>query len=215
MAIVDLLVIGLAITLEPIPVTAFILVLSTTRGPLNGAFFIVGWVLSLAVVIVGVVLITGGKPPAPNTAPSDAVLSIKIFLGVALIGFGLYRLGRSDRPHKPAAWMTKLENLSGWAAAGTGVLVQPWPLVAVGAATVSQLPVACLAQWALLVGFCVLCTASFGAMEVHVLVSPSVAQKRLERLRKWIDTHRDQAIVVLSLTVGVWLVGDSSYLVAT
>lgn len=215
MAIIDLAVIGLAVTLEPIPVTAFILVLSTKRGTLNGAFFIFGWLLSLAVVVVGVVLITGGKPPAPSTAPSDAVLSIKIFLGAALIAFAIYRQRRSDRPHKPAAWMAKLENLSVWAAAGLGVLVQPWPLVAAGAATVSQLQVASLAEYAILVGFCILCTSSFGAMEVHALMSPDVARQRLERLRLWIDTHRDQVIILLSLIVGFWLVGSSSYLIAT
>jgi hypothetical protein len=35
------------------------------------------------------------------------------------------------------------------------------------------------------------------------------------QLRLWIDTHRDQAIVVLSLIVGLRLMGDNSYLIAT
>ena len=173
MAIIDLAVIGLAVTLEPIPVTAFILVLSTKRGTLNGAFFIFGWLLSLAVVVVGVVLITGGKPPAPSTAPSDAVLSIKIFLGAALIAFAIYRQRRSDRPHKPAAWMAKLKTFRFGPPPGWACCVQPWPLVAAGAATVSQLQVASLAEYAILVGFCILCTSSFGAMEVHALIRPT------------------------------------------
>jgi hypothetical protein len=87
--------------------------------------------------------------------------------------------------------------------------------MAVGAATVSQPPVASLAHCALLVGFYVLCTASFGPMRMHILMSPDVAQNRLERLRLWIDTHRHQAIVLLSLIAGFWPVGDTSYRVAT
>ena len=47
--IIDLIIIGLAITLEPIPLTAFILVLASRGGVRKGAAFIFGWLLSLAV----------------------------------------------------------------------------------------------------------------------------------------------------------------------
>ncbi len=215
MVALDLLIIGLAVTLEPIPLTAFILVLSTDRGPRNGAWFIAGWILSLAVIVAAVVLITGGKPPAPSSEPSTAVLSIKILLGTALVLFGVWRLRHSGRPRKAPSWMAKLDHLSGWTAAGLGILIQPWPLVAAGAATVAQLHVATVADYLLLIAFCLLCTASYGALEIHVLLAPELAHQRLEGIRSWIDTHRDQAIVVLSLLVGFWLIADSSYLIAS
>jgi hypothetical protein len=34
-------------------------------------------------------------------------------------------------------------------------------------------------------------------------------------MRTWIDGHTDQAIVVLSLVVGCWLLGNSIYLIVT
>jgi hypothetical protein len=37
----------------------------------------------------------------------------------------------------------------------------------------------------------------------------------LDALRTWIDTHRDQAIVVLSLILGFWLLGDNLYLIVS
>ena len=49
--ILDLLLIGLVITLEPIPLTAFLLILLSKGGTRKGAAFIFGWLLSLAIVV--------------------------------------------------------------------------------------------------------------------------------------------------------------------
>jgi threonine/homoserine/homoserine lactone efflux protein len=213
--ILDLILIGLAVTLEPIPLTAFILILSARRGSVKGLEFIFGWLLSLVVVIAGVVLVTGGKPPKPKTAPSTAVLAVKLAIGVVLILIAVRQKRRAGRRRKPPTWMSKLDGLSGWAAAGLGAFLQPWALIAAGAASVVELHVSSIESYFLLVGFCLLCTASFVILELHVVLSPQVAQRRLEALRNWIDSHRDPAIIVLSLVLGFWLVGSSIYLIVS
>ena len=70
--IFELLPIALAITLEPIPLTAFTLVLGSERGTRKGAMFILGWMLSMAIVVALTLLATGNNPPRPHTAPSVA-----------------------------------------------------------------------------------------------------------------------------------------------
>ena len=60
----DLLLIGLAITLEPFPVTGFILLLTAERGSIKGLAFILGWLACLVAVIALVFLATGNQPPA-------------------------------------------------------------------------------------------------------------------------------------------------------
>jgi hypothetical protein len=75
MLVLSLVLIGLAITLEPIPLTAFILILASRGGVRKGAGFIFGWLVSLAVVIAVTVLVTGNNPPKPNTTPSLAALA--------------------------------------------------------------------------------------------------------------------------------------------
>jgi hypothetical protein len=37
----------------------------------------------------------------------------------------------------------------------------------------------------------------------------------LSRTRAWIDSHTDQVIIIVSLVLGFWLVGDSLYLIVT
>jgi hypothetical protein len=55
----ELILIGLVITLEPLPLTAFILLLASRRGVKKGAAFVFGWIASLAIVIAITVLVTG------------------------------------------------------------------------------------------------------------------------------------------------------------
>jgi hypothetical protein len=213
--VLDLVVIGIGVTLEPIPLTSFILLLSARAGVRKGATFIAAWIASLVVIVVAVLVLTGGKPPKPSTTPSTAVLAIKIFLGATLVLFAWRRSRRLGQPPKPATWMSRIDQLSLPAVAGVSVFVQPWVLVAAGAATVAQMKASSVVSIILLIGFCLLCSASFLAMEIHVVRSPDVAGPRLERLRTWLDTHRDHVIIILSLVIGFWLIGDNSYLIAT
>ena len=215
MAVFDLILIGLAVTLEPLPIIGFILILSSERGKFKGAAFILGWLLSLVVVVAGTVLVTGGKPPKPATAPSTGVLAAKILFGVILIGLAYRQRARTGRPKKQPTWMTKLDHLSVWVAFSLGILLQPWVLVGAGAAAVTQLHISSIGSYALLVVFCLVCTASILTMELFSLFWPEAAAQRLDGLKEWLTIHRDEAIIVLSLIVGLWLVGDSIYLIVS
>ena len=211
--VLDLMIIGLAITLEPVTIVAFILILGAQRGIRKGLAFLLGWMACLVAVIAAVVLITGGKPPEPHTAPSTAALAIKALLGALLIWAGLRQRRRMGRPRKQPGWMARLDHLSPWAAAGLGVFLQPWTLVAAGAATVVQAKLSTAGDWLALVFFCLLATSTFLVMELYAAFAPAEAGARLEQTHKWIDTHQDQAIVVGSLAVGAWLLGKSIYLI--
>ena len=79
--LLDLIIIGFAITLEPLPLTAFILILGAERGIRKGLAFLLSWLACLVVVIGAVVLFTGGTPLKSSSAPSTAALVVKILLG--------------------------------------------------------------------------------------------------------------------------------------
>jgi Sap, sulfolipid-1-addressing protein len=213
--VLDLVIIGLAITLEPITLVAFILLLAAKGGIWKGLAFILGWLACLVAVVAAVVLATGGDPPRQHTAPSTAVLVVKALLGILLIWIGLRRRRRRGRPRKPPAWMGWLDRMSPWAAVGFGAFMQPWSLVAIGAATVVQAKLSTVGDWLALVMFCLLATSSFLVMELYAALSPEAAQVRLGRIRTWIDTHTDQAIIIGSLALGGLLLADSIYLVVT
>jgi hypothetical protein len=213
--VLDLMLIGLAITLEPFPLTAFILVLSAEKGIWKGLAFILGWLACLVIVIAAVLATTEGNPPRPQTAPSTTVLAIKLALGVALILLAERQRRRMGRPRKPPGWMARLDNLSPWAAAGLAAFLQPWALVAAGAATVVQAKLSTTGDYLTLVLFCLLATASFLYLELYALFAPAAATTRLGQMRTWLDTHQDQVIVLVLLLLGLWLAGKSIYLLVS
>jgi len=213
--VLDLVIIGLVITLSPLTLVAFILLLAAKGGIWKGLAFILGWMACLVAVIAAVVLTTGGNPPRQHTAPSTAVLVVKALLGILLIWIGIRRRRRRGLPRKPPTWMGWLDRMSPWAAVGFGAFMQPWSLVAIGAATVVQAKLSTVGDWLALVVFCLLATSSFLVMELYAVLSPEAAAARLGRIRTWIDGHMDQAIILVSLALGGLLLADSIFLLLT
>ena len=213
--VLDLLLIGLAITLEPFPLTAFILLLSADKGVWKGLAFILGWLACLVAVIVAVFLLTGNSPPRPQTTPSTAVLAIKLALGVGLILVAERQRRRLGRPRKRPGWMARLDKLSLWSAAALAAFLQPWALVAAGAATVSGAKLASVGSYLALTGFCLLATSSVLYLELYVTFAGDRAGTRLQGLRDWLESHQDQVIIAVCLLLGLWLAGKSLYLLVT
>ena len=213
--VLDLMLIGLAITVEPFPLSAFVLILGADRGAIKGLAFILGWLACLVAVITAVVLATGGNPPAENTVPSDAALAVKLAAGVVMILLAWHQWRRMGRPRQPPAWMARLDRLSLWAAAGLAAFLQPWTLVAAGAATIVGAKLSTVGDYLTLVFYCLLATASYLYLELYAVFSPAAASSRLQQLRSWLDTHMDQVIIVIFLLLGFWLAGKSIYLLVS
>jgi hypothetical protein len=216
--ILDLSIIGLVIALEPIPITAFILILASERGSRKGAAFVFGWLLSLAIVVALTLVVTGNAPPKPNTAPSLGALAVKIALGVVLVFIALRtyrRLGRPKKPKKTPKWQAGVDKMSLGYAMALAPLTQPWGLIAAGAATVTEAKLASWEDYLALVYFCVLATSTYLVMEIYACIRPEATQLLLTRLRSWIDSHTQLLIIWVSLIIGCWLIGKSIYIIVT
>jgi threonine/homoserine/homoserine lactone efflux protein len=216
--IVDLVVIGLAIALYPVPVTAFILILSARGGVRKGAAFIFGWLLSLGSVMAVTVLATGNKPPKSNSAPSVGALAVKIAIGLVLIAFAerqRRRLGRPKPPKKQPKWQTGIDNMSSLFAVGLAPVLQPWGMIAAGVAVVVDAKLVSWESFLGLIFFGLLATSVLLAMEGLSILRPERADVVLTNVKVWIESHTDQIIIVVFAVLGLWLIGYSSYLLAT
>jgi threonine/homoserine/homoserine lactone efflux protein len=135
--VLDLVLIGLAIALDPLPLTAFIVVLPSRRGVRKGAAFVFGWLVSLAIVVAITVLVTGNNPPKSNTVPSLAALAVKIAIGVVLVAIAIRHIrgrGRPKKPKKPPKWQAHVDSMSPWFALGLAPALQPSPVSGPGRA---------------------------------------------------------------------------------
>jgi hypothetical protein len=218
MLILNLVLIGLAITLEPIPFTAFALVLASKGGTTKAAFFVAGWILSLGIVVAGTLAATQNNPPKPSTAPSVAALAVKIAIGAVLVFIAFRRRNKMKQPKKPKdppKWQTGVDSMSKWFALGLGPLTQPWGLVAAGVAVIVDAKLSSVASTVALVLFCVLGTGTYLAALVYAWLRPEQTKELLGRVRNWITGHTDQMIVIISGVLGLWLIIDSVYLLLT
>lgn len=214
----ELILIGLAVALDPLPLTAFLVVLPSKRGVRKGAAFVFGWLVSLGIVVTVTVLATGNNPPKPATAPSLAALAVKIVLGVVLVRIAVVHV-RARRlpkpPKKPPKWQAHVDSMSPWFALALAPTLQPWVLIGAGAATVVEAKLDSWGSFLVLALYCVLASSSYLAMEIYAVVRPAQSQELLVRSRTWVDSHIDQAIIVGSLIIGFWLIGDSLYLIVS
>ena len=211
--VLDLVLIGVAIALDPLPLTAFLIVLPSERGVRKGAAFVFGWLVSLAIVVTVTVLATGNNPPKPNTAPSLADLAVKLALGIVLVAIAIRQRRRKGRPKKPPKWEAHVDGMSPWFAMILAPALQPWVLISAGAATVVEAKLSSAGSYLALFLFCVLASASYLAMEIYAGLRPGKSQASLARSRAWIDTHADQVIIWGSLILGIWLIAYSTYLI--
>jgi hypothetical protein len=213
--ILDLFLIGLVVTLEPIPLSAFILLLAAERGLLKGLGFVLGWLGTLVLIVAVIVLVTGGKPLIPKSTPSTAALVIKLAAGVLLIGIAERRRRRlssssaAPKEKRQPKWMARIDQMNPLTAAGLGFLLQPWVLVAAGVTTIVEGKLDTPVEYLAVFAFAVWCSASYLALETYAALRPEVVKARLQALLDWINTHTDQAIVFLSLFLGLYLMAKA------
>jgi hypothetical protein len=214
--ILDLFLIGLVVTLEPIPLSAFILLLAAERGLLKGLGFVLGWLGTLVVIVAVIVLVTGGKPLIPKSTPSTAALVVKLAAGVVLVGVAERRRRRlsssssaAPKAKKQPRWMARIDQVNPLTAAGLGFLLQPWVLVAAGVTSIVEGKLDTPVEYLAVFGFAVWCSASYLALETYAALRPEVVKARLQALLDWINTHTDQAIVFASLFLGLYLMAKA------
>jgi Sap, sulfolipid-1-addressing protein len=216
--VLNLMLIGLAVALDPLPLSAFMIVLPSRRGVRKGAAFVFGWLVSLAIVVTVTVLATGNNPPKPSTAPSLAALAVRIALGTVLLIVAVRHIrarGRPKPPKKTPKWQQHVDSMSPWFAMGLAPTLQPWALIGAGAATVVEAKLSSWESFLALFLYCLLASSSYLAMEIYATFRPSQSQALLARVRTSISAHTDQVVIAGSLILGFWLVGYSIYLVVT
>ncbi|MFF5637217.1 GAP family protein [Streptomyces sp. NPDC012825] len=228
--VIDLVLIGLAVILFPLPLMAFVPVLASSRGARKGVAFILAWPACLVAVTAAVLLLTGGQPPPPRSPPSVAALVATLLIGVGLVVHGERRRRRNRRaagtptapPSGPSATpATSATSAMSAEEPGEGatvrsamilaVLLQPWGMVGAAGTTIVQADLSRGTSFAALAFFCLLATSTLLAMELYVVFSPEKARRTLPGLRERLPRRKEPAVVSLCLLLGMWLVGRSLY----
>ena len=188
--LLDLFLIGLVVTLEPIPLTAMILLLAAERGISQGP----GVHARVAVHAGGHRRRDGAahrwQAADPQSAPSTAALCVKLAVGVVLVFIGYRRWGKraTTEPKRQPKWMAGIDRINPLAAAGLGFLLQPWVLVAAGVATITEAKLSSGLEYLAVFAFCIWCTASYLVLEIYAALRPAGGQDQAQRAAR-MDHH--------------------------
>jgi threonine/homoserine/homoserine lactone efflux protein len=203
--LVELIPLALVIALSPLSIIPAVLVLRSARPRPAGLAFLAGWLLGLFGLAAAFLLLSGlvgdfDKPPRWASW-------LRIVVGVALIGLGVFRWLRRGQAHTPK-WMTKLTDMSpgrSFATAMLLVVVNPKVLFVSAAAGLavgtSGLGVAgawsAMVYFALVAGSTVLIPIVAYALYTHRLDAP------LRRVGEWME--QQHAVLVAGILVVIGL----------
>src|SRR6185312_9068678 len=210
----EVLTFAVAVAISPIPIIAVILMLFSARARVNGAAFLVGWIMALAAVSTIVYVVSHDGNVATSSTASDSVSWGKIALGVAFL-----LLARRNWRNRPAPgaepsmpkWMGRVESLSPLEAAGLGVVLaaaNPKNLI------LTMASAAGLAQLGLSTSDAIVATAVFvllGSVTIagpvlYALVGGARARASLDSAKAWLGAHNHAVMAVLFLVFAVDLI---------
>lgn len=206
---------AIGVAISPLPIIAVILVLFSARARVNGPVFLVGWVIGVAVVGVGVYLLSDAGDASTDSTTSDTVSSVKLLLGVLLLVLAVRKLReqKSGKAEAVPKWMASIDSLTPVKAGGLGALLSglnPKNL-ALSVAAGASLAQAGLTGGEAAVGllaYIVIASSSIAVPVVFYLFGGDRAARVLDGWKDWLSAHNDAVMAVLFLVFGVVLLGE-------
>jgi threonine/homoserine/homoserine lactone efflux protein len=216
-AIGQLLPFAVGVGLSPMPIVAVVLLLLTPRGRVNGAAFLLGSIVGIA--LTGTVLLALADPTGASEegGPATWVSWLKLVLGVLLVLVAV-RQWRA-RPHAgddvaTPRWMGALDGFTPAKSLGAGVVVDalnPKNLLLIlgGAAAVAQTGIPAGEQ---AVAWAIFTLIGASGVALPVVIDVALGDRAgpvLDRLKTWMARNNAAIMAALCLVIGAKLIGDA------
>jgi hypothetical protein len=206
---------AIGVAISPIPIIAVILMLFSKRARLNGPAFLLGWIVSLAVVSTVIYVIAHDGNVATSSTADDSASWGKIVLGVALLA--LARRNWRKRPAPGAEpempkWLATIESVSPAKAFGLAVALaaaNPKNLILTlgAAAGLAQVPgLSTTDAIVALAVFVVIASLTIAGPVLYARFGGERAHASLDSAKAWLTTHNAAVLAALFLVFGVDLI---------
>jgi hypothetical protein len=214
-AIAGSFALAVGIALSPLSIMAVVLMLSTERGSLNGAAFVIGWLLALG--IIGVIVLAVAGPVSSSGEFAMWVSWLEIVLGTLVLVVAIRQFRgrpRGDNQVLMPRWMGAIDKLTPGAALAAGALLaaaNPKNLLlsVVGAATIARTGIGGSRQAIAYLVFVVIATIGVGApVAIYVLMGQQ-SQQLLARLKDWITRYSVLIMCIVCLIISAIFIGDA------
>jgi threonine/homoserine/homoserine lactone efflux protein len=215
-AIGQILPLGVAVAVSPVPIIGVVLMLATPQARSNGPAFLVGWMVGLAVLGAVVLLIASGASASNAGQPADWVGVLKLVLGALLLLMAVKQWRgrpRGDAQAQLPAWMRAIDDFKAPKASGMGALlaaVNPKNgLITISAASaIAQTGISAGEQAVALAVFIIIATAGVATPIAIYFLMGDRSARLLWELKDWMGHNNAAIMAVLLLVIGAKLIGD-------
>ncbi len=207
----SLLLVAVAMALSTVPITTTLIILLSPARKKSSVPFLVGWVGSLCLVILGA---AGGvlALPVSRRERMTAIAVAEIVVGLALVALGIFAWrGSNHVSSRLKSWLNNVGSFGPVASFGVGLAMgfRPKALL-LGAAAGFALASNQLSdtETAIAVGCYVVISASTVAFPiVWTLASPARIEPRLRAWQGWLDRNGPLLAGVTLIIIGVAIMG--------
>jgi threonine/homoserine/homoserine lactone efflux protein len=215
-AVGQMLVFAVGVALSPLPIIAVVLLLTSAQGKASGVAFVLGSVLSTA--LLGAALLAAGVGSQSGDGdPSTRTSLLRLALGLILLALAARKWRGRPEPGAEAPmpkWMGAVDRFSPPRAFVAGIVLNvlnPKNLVLIvgGAAAVAAVGATGAEEAGAWVVFTLIAAIGVTTPVVIAFALGDRAAPLLDRLKVWMGRNSGVIMAVILLLIGVKLVGDA------
>jgi Sap-like sulfolipid-1-addressing protein len=213
--IVSVVLLGLAVAVSsPTSVLAVLMILEMTSGVRRGVAFVVGWVATIALFGVVLVLFPAFDFQRSQTTPSRAASIAELAVGVALVGAAtaVHRRPVRETPKDPIPeWLARLVGRHWAVAFAAGAFMLTYSITIVAALEILKAHVGTVDKIVALAVYGAASIVTIMAPIVLALVAPERAATALAAFRRWLTVHSRTISVVVLAVIGLAIIAKAAF----
>lgn len=213
--IVSVALLGLAVAFSsPTSVLAVYVILAMPSGLRRAVAFVGGWVATIALIGVLVVVFPSFNFHSSRTTPSRAASTAELLLGAGLVlaAILLHRRPATEQPKDPVPeWLVRLVGRHWAVALVAGGVMLTYSVTIVAVLEILKANVDALDRAVAMAVFALTSIVTITAPIAYTVLAPDRAKADLERSRRWLIRHSRTIGVTLLAVIGVAIMLKAIY----
>jgi Sap, sulfolipid-1-addressing protein len=213
--IVSVVLLGLAVAVSsPTSVLAVLVILEVRSGVQRGVMFVVGWLATIALFGVVLVLVPALDFQRSQTTPSRVASIAELALGAAMVvgAVVVYRRPVAEVPKDPVPeWLTRLVGRHWAVALAAGGFMLTYSVTIVAALEILKAHVSTIDEAVAFAIYGVASIVTISAPIVFALVAPERATAALTGFHNWLTIHSRTISVVLLAVIGLAIMAKAAF----